>query len=525
MRFNSLYHGRQIISTCYMTKISAESNNLQTSDKPRRKRWRRRKAPISTEENISAEKTAKGVDTNQSPPESISSCPLFSMTFQRYKIDLSTSCTKAETEQRHKRRVQEGIITKLVKTNTNDKSSTSDERRLDKDNNPLNLMNGLLKGVANALPKDDTRARKAVESMYPGEKVRWISSIEKPDVDVDLHACAAFWRMAADITQKQNSNQQMWYLALSETTESVAQNLCYILNWYAEYAKGKEDNQVILCAELDSKSKTVPVVRFTVANDNKIDQQNEVQKQRQQLPSSNDTEKRTKAWVQRLLVELGICPFTKSTTESGHGLRDLSVPVADIMYRQSNALSGSSNDVYLLMADAWVAISDMITARPTGVSSILLSAPGYDDSFKLWAGPIFAMLETCVGAVQAEEMVGVVCFHPQYVTPDGKSFPGFGHMHSLPRLKKWYKEHFTSSSEQSEPSPLTDNEIAAGGAWQRRTPHAVINVLRAEQLEAAEGRRNTGELYERNVRLLVGNDEESIGLEKLAEDLKLEQCL
>lgn len=46
-------------------------------------------------------------------------------------------------------------------------------------------------------------------------------------------------------------------------------------------------------------------------------------------------------------------------------------------------------------------------------------------------------------------------------TPDGTSFPGFGHMHSLPRLKKWYNE-FTSSG------PLTDNEIAAGGAWQRR---------------------------------------------------------
>jgi len=504
-----------------MTEIS--DTDLQT--KPRRKRWRRRKVPISTEENIISAEKLKRMDEEAVVVDTklAKSCPLFSMTFPRYKIDLSTSYTKAETEQRRKRRVQQGIITKLVKSNTNDKSSTSDERRLDKDNNPLNLMNGLLKGVANALPKDDTRARKAVESLYPGEKVRWISSIEEPDVD--LHACAAFWRMASDITQQQNSDQLTWYLALPETTTSVAQNLCDILNWYAEYTKEKEDNQVILHAKLDSKSETVPVIQFTLTSKNKTDQQNEVQKQRQQLPTADDTEKRTKAWVQRLLVELGICPFTKSTTESGHGLRDLSVPVADIMYGHSNALSGSSNDVYLLMADAWVAISDMITARPTGVSSILLSAPGYDDNFKLWAGPIFAMLETCVGAVQTEEMVGVVCFHPQYVTPDGKSFPGFGHMHSLPRLKKWYKEHFTSSSEQSEPSHLSDNEIAAGGAWQRRTPHAVINVLRAEQLEAAEGRRSTGELYERNVRVLVGNDEDSIGLETLAEDLKQEQCL
>lgn len=58
----------------------------------------------------------------------------------------------------------------------------------------------------------------------------------------------------------------------------------------------------------------------------------------------------------------------------------------------------------------------MVAAGPSGrsgVSSILLSAPGFDDDFALWAGPVFAMLETCVGAIQAEGMVGVVCFHPQ----------------------------------------------------------------------------------------------------------------
>jgi hypothetical protein len=55
----------------------------------------------------------------------------------------------------------------------------------------------------------------------------------------------------------------------------------------------------------------------------------------------------------------------------------------------------------------------MVTAGPTGVSSILLSAPGFDDRFDLWAGPVFAMLESCVGAIQAEEIVGVVCFHPK----------------------------------------------------------------------------------------------------------------
>lgn len=55
----------------------------------------------------------------------------------------------------------------------------------------------------------------------------------------------------------------------------------------------------------------------------------------------------------------------------------------------------------------------MVAAGPTNVSSILLSAPGFDEDFEIFAGPIFAMLETCVSAIQAEEMIGVVCFHPK----------------------------------------------------------------------------------------------------------------
>lgn len=106
----------------------------------------------------------------------------------------------------------------------------------------------------------------------------------------------------------------------------------------------------------------------------------------------------------------------------------------------------------------------MIIAGPSGkkgISSILLAAPEFDNNFKLWAGPIFAMLEANVSAASAEPIVGVVCFHPNYVTPDGNTWPGFGHMHSLPRLRKWLTEQDEALSIE-----LSDTEIAAGGAWQ-----------------------------------------------------------
>ena len=247
-------------------------------------------------------------------------------------------------------------------------------------------MGGIFKGVMNSnggaggvngIPqKSNDRARKSVEAMYQEEvnqgSFRWISSSSLTkdsaedavdasawDPDEDFVAAAAFWRMASDIVDasfEQNPDQQVGYLALPETTQSMAQNLCDILNWYGDLLLNNQKSEdkgrvmTILQAEIDSRTddNAVPVIRFTVVTSNK-DEQQQIQERRTQLPTAEDTERRTKAWVKRLLVQLGICPFTKSEVKSGQGLRDLGVPVANIMYRHSSALSGS-NDSYLLMA-------------------------------------------------------------------------------------------------------------------------------------------------------------------------------
>jgi hypothetical protein len=214
---------------------------------------------------------------------------------------------------------------------------------------------------------------------------------------------------------------------------------------------------------------------------------------------------------------------------SGQGLADLGVPVGSILY------SASFQDHPIgLFADTLKAIVEMIQRGPNGkegVSSILLAAPAFDDDFGLWAGPIFAMLEASLVAAHAEAELGVVCFHPKYATPDGSSWPGFGHMHSVPRLEKWYNEYYQSVGKDagqqqegwssSSSCPLTREQIAAGGAWQRRTPHATINVLRANQLAIAESRRQSAKMYTENIEKLVGAN--GIGNEKLAMDLERER--
>ncbi|KAL3788670.1 hypothetical protein ACHAWO_006209 [Cyclotella atomus] len=455
---------------------------------------------------------------------------IYSRKFSRYNIPLTIPASiakdemKREVEQRRERRLQRGVIVKL-------KSEPLANER--------GLFDGLLRRGKDMLSSSTSTKSidPRIEKAYTGKSLRWITSDSHKSntnsksnlIDEEFVAAAAFWRMAAEISQTNDHDESKWYLALPETTSTAAQNLCDIINWHTEYLEKDKENDAdkgigmgkVLRARLDTAySSSVPIVEFSSEYTDAMQQYIPSQDEQH---TTEDTERRTKSWVQRLLVQLGICPFTKSNVKSGQGLGDVGVPVANIMYRHSNASHlkhGRSGEMYTLMADTWDAINEMIslgTSGKHGVSSILLSAPSFDDDFDLWSGPVFAMLEAGVTAIQAEALIGVVCFHPEYKTPDGSTFPGFGHMHSLPRLKKWYNE-FTSSGQ------LSDNEIAAGGAWQRRTPHAVINVLRAEQLEAAEGRRESGILYERNIRVLVGR-ENGIGCGKLEEDLRLERSM
>lgn len=55
----------------------------------------------------------------------------------------------------------------------------------------------------------------------------------------------------------------------------------------------------------------------------------------------------TKSWVSRVLVKLGICPFTKAVNKSGQGLGDVGIPVGNIAYHYSDA---ARNDIPHLMA-------------------------------------------------------------------------------------------------------------------------------------------------------------------------------
>jgi hypothetical protein len=338
---------------------------------------------------------------------------------------------------------------------------------------------------------------KLEQQLRKGEELVWIQEVE------GVAALSLLWTRAAQLLDDTTSTTSE-IVALPDASRQLVQNWSEIVDFMNQNVEPSRRGSIQVSMVLVDPDSSIPAIRIERSGEPPSGA----------LPSSvtaTTIQERTRSWVRRVLVEQGICPFTKSDRKSGQGLGDMGVPVGAIAYHAS-----FGQNAVRLQADTWKAILEMIQAGPSGkcgISSILLAAPEFDKDFDLWAGPIFAMLEAGVVAARAESQIGVVCFHPRYATPDGSTWPGFGHMHSVPRLERWYQE-------ASDCPVLSRDEIAAGGAWQRRTPHATINVLRADQLEAAEARRSSGQMYTENIERLVG--EQGVGSEKLLEDLERE---
>ena len=222
---------------------------------------------------------------------------------------------------------------------------------------------------------------------------------------------------------------------------------------------------------------------------------------------------RSRAWVQRTLAPgaLGFCPYTASASEAGAGLESLGVTAAPIAFGVS-----SSAQVSALVADFWRMVEGRMLGPGEGeCSSILLMAPAWDGRWEEWKACVFPTLEATLVASGLSRTFGIVCFHPCYLTPDAEYLARhrFGHMHSTGRLRRWHNEVDETLSRS-----LSDDEVHWVGSYQRRSPHATINVLWSRQLEIAETRRDSASLYTRNLRRAV-----RVGFEQLHGEAQAER--
>ena len=314
-----------------------------------KRRWRRRRreaAPPAPD--------APGPAADSSPR-----CPLFTASLPRYRIDVR-GAPADESDARRRRRARAGLVRP-------GRGGTPDGGPLGRAGEALGRALGGLGGLAGP-----SALRGRAEGLQPGA-VWWelpppsaAEGAPRPLADVDIAAQAAFWRAASDFARGLGGTApggpgggptRTAHLTLSGVADGVAGSLCDILNWHARSC-GEGATAAAMGAELvddgdDLLRGRVAVVRFTgraaAAADRREDVEPPPPRPSPPTPTAGETELRTKAWVRRVLVGLGVCPFTKSAERSGQGLQGLGVPVAGIMYRHSDA-GGAGAGVYELLA-------------------------------------------------------------------------------------------------------------------------------------------------------------------------------
>lgn len=250
-------------------------------------------------------------------------------------------------------------------------------------------------------------------------------------------------------------------------------------------------------------------------------------------PSRESTEVALRSFVERVVVGMEACPYTKSADVSGVGLEKQGVKSGPVGYRYSN-----SADVCGTMAAFWNSACEMMGADDAEIGSILLSLPAVGGGRDGAAFDRFTAVVELVGRYlclfRGDSVFGLVHFHPAYdrsaVVPD--DMPAYGH---LPPMS-WLRPILKMSGQEEAASTLTDEQLSLSN-YQRRAPHAVINILRMSQVNAAAGPKSIVDLdlgngrvekasgitlYSRNAVRLVGAGEEALRV-ALDGDIALQQ--
>ncbi len=158
-----------------------------------------------------------------------------------------------------------------------------------------------------------------------------------------VFSSAFVWRKAADLLTSTEQDPKRIVIALPNYSIAGLQQLADIMNWLNEQEGTPfSESTFKIQAVIDDEA---PVPTIILSREGLV-RENLIARQYAHL-SFEDVQAAMKSWVRRILVDLKVCPFTKSDTKSGQGLGDLGIPVGSIAYHHSQS---NLNEIPLLMA-------------------------------------------------------------------------------------------------------------------------------------------------------------------------------
>jgi hypothetical protein len=178
----------------------------------------------------------------------------------------------------------------------------------------------------------------------------------------------------------------------------------------------------------------------------------------------------SKAWVDKICSDMGICPFTRGPNLAG-------LPMGPVYYTVDR--STSMEDMY---ARYWQEVVRLEQRSERELSTTLLITPEFCmDNVEIF-DTFATTLTQPLSALRVEDAIQLVFFHPTFSFRDGAQREGDG----------------------------------AAANYARRSPWPMINILRTNQVRAAQKGIPTGLVYKQNEKTLS-----NIGVDKLETMLRL----
>ncbi|CAN0011334.1 unnamed protein product [Scytosiphon promiscuus] len=176
------------------------------------------------------------------------------------------------------------------------------------------------------------------------------------------------------------------------------------------------------------------------------------------VPSSDDeVTELTKSWVQAVITDMGVCPFSVDASRAG-------LPVGQVRYPVTRETTAEA--VY---REYWREVELLVSeTNERSLSTTLLITPDFSlnnaEAFEVIGQTLTQPLE----ALHLEDDIQLVFFHPQYAFRDGR------------------------------------DRIGSGDAanFARRSPFPMINILRTTQVRLGQKSIPTGLVYKQNEEVL-----------------------
>jgi len=190
-----------------------------------------------------------------------------------------------------------------------------------------------------------------------------------------------------------------------------------------------------------------------------------------------------KSFITRIVIGAEACPYTRTADYAAINLKKKGIPAGPVAYRYSG-----STDVCSVVGAFWNVVCELLSTPQEDISTTMLSLPGIGVGNDDRAHERFVAVVELIGRnlclFRGDGAFGLVHFHPAYdrivVHPVDK--PAYGHL--PPR--SWLRAILRKNGNGDAAETLTDEELALSD-YQRRSPFTAINVLRAQQLDAAAG--------------------------------------